>query len=456
MKLGYIAGGRVRHMGGRGPRTGRSKTGRSGGGRSKTGRGTGDTSRTREPKAHPTIQEMLRNVSFLAKVSHKPDSPCLCCECTAADRSNVRPCAAFGGFCRVPVDVLMLLLSHLPAPALLRIIALLNAKWRKLAAATELWQPLTLARWPELAHLQECVGDWLIVHALWNSGAASDMLRLTRYLPIQPVAPTRSELKKWHKQWAFWRKMNTCPDGGLEIFRRTPLSDVRLFPESHVVMDAAWERSKEELFQRYRCPICKHELFIAVTSAQLQQIAIHGFSVVNARLSCRPSGGPADAGIHDPTLDYSDLDSPHSRAWINDFSYRLTLRLRGEQLRADDLVANTDVPGVYAFWYNPARAVAHRDSAQCTHLLCMSVHVPKCLPHGEAIASQNDALSYSMSPLNRESVRPKWVAEIGEPYDGQFKDTGWALLEMEWGVESMDRPPEETSGFFHPALVARS
>jgi hypothetical protein len=341
----------------------------------------------------------------------------------------------------MPFDVLLLLLSHLPPVALLRSVSMLNAKWRKLAAAAELWRPLTLARWPELAPLEEGVGDWLVVHALWHSGAASDMLRLARYHPIVPVVPCRAELKKWHGWWAGWRKMNTCPDGGVEIFRRTPLSNVRIYPESHVVMDAAWNRSKDELFKRFRCTIYTHPLYLAVTGAQLKQIAVHGFGVVNKRVSCRPEGGPVDAPAdpaHDPNLDYSDLDTPHARAWLDSFEQRLSARLRGEHAdrREEALVANTDMPGVYAFWYNPARAVVHRESAACTHLLCMEVHVPKCLPHGEAITRNNVALSYSMSPLNRESVRPKWVAEIGKPYERKLE--GEALLEIEWGAESLD------------------
>jgi len=35
-----------------------------------------------------------------------------------------------------------------------------------------------------------------------------------------------------------------------------------------------------------------------------------------------------------------------------------------------------------------------------------------------------------MSPVNRESVKPKWVADIGPAYTDP--NLGWALLEMEW------------------------
>ena len=114
--------------------------------------------------------------------------------------------------------------------------------------------------------------------------------------------------------------------------------------------------------------------------------------------------------------------------WLEDFRARLQIKRRGEY-QAHELVANTETPGVYAFWYNPGRAILHRDE-DATHLMCVSVIVPKSLPHGDKIRQENECLTYSMSPLNRESVKPKWVAGVGPAY--KDRNLGWALLEMEW------------------------
>lgn len=78
-----------------------------------------------------------------------------------------------------------------------------------------------------------------------------------------------------------------------------------------------------------------------------------------------------------------------------------------------------------------ARIGAHWwQDEDATHLMCVSVIVPKSLPHGDKIRQENECLTYSMSPLNRESVKPKWAAGIGPAYTN--RNIGWALLEHEW------------------------
>ena len=111
------------------------------------------------------------------------------------------------------------------------------------------------------------------------------------------------------------------------------------------------------------------------------------------------------------------------------------------------LVDNVDTPGVYAFWYNPARAIHHRSSADATHLLAVSILVPRSMPHCKALEKENVVLSYSMSPLVRESIKPKWHAKIGEPY-GDPK-LGWALLELEFGKDAIGK---QVQTCFHPLL----
>ena len=71
----------------------------------------------------------------------------------------------------------------------------------------------------------------------------------------------------------------------------------------------------------------------------------------------------------------------------------------------------------------------------------MSVLVPQCLPHSKVISRENAALSYSMSPLNRESIKPKWVAEIGTAYES--RELGWALLEARDAVVPGEEEEEE-------------
>ena len=75
-------------------------------------------------------------MSFLAKVTAKQKAPHI------SDGS---------AFSRLSLDVLLLILSHLPPAALLQTVMLLSSHWRALGASAELWKPLSIARWPSLA-----------------------------------------------------------------------------------------------------------------------------------------------------------------------------------------------------------------------------------------------------------------------------------------------------------------
>uniref|UniRef100_A0A7S3BUX5 Uncharacterized protein n=1 Tax=Haptolina ericina TaxID=156174 RepID=A0A7S3BUX5_9EUKA len=271
------------------------------------------------------------------------------------------------------------------------------------------------------------IRDWLVVYALWHSGAAKNMLRLLKFCPLSATAPNDSELLIWHKWWCLHRKLNTCPFGGVELFRRTPLCDVQLY-RPNPVLDDAFERCRDELVRKYRCGTYTHDLYTCVSHAEMRQIQLHGWGVINQRLTCQPgsSGDREASGTLGTELEASGIN----QRWLQDFRARLEIKCRGEyQPEARALVANTEVPGVYAFWYNPGRAILHRDE-DATHLMCVSVIVPKSLPHGDKIRQENECLTYSMSPLNRESVKPKWAAGIGPAYTN--RNIGWALLEHEW------------------------
>uniref|UniRef100_A0A7S0JFJ6 F-box domain-containing protein n=1 Tax=Calcidiscus leptoporus TaxID=127549 RepID=A0A7S0JFJ6_9EUKA len=396
----------------------KKKQGRGGGGGSG---GSSSAPRSPSTKPLPTIQQQLQSVSFLARVSAKPDTPRLC---SCAPSAGLGSCAIFGAFCGLPVDVILLLLSHLPVHTLLRGVALLNTRWRCVAASAELWRPFVLARWPKLDALQQPtnrdgVRHWLVVYELWHSGAARDMLRLLKFCPLTTVAPDEEELLSWHRWWCTYRNLNRCPYGGVELFRRTPLGNLQLF-QPNVVLDDAFERCRAELLQKFRCGCYTHQLYIAVSHAELRQLQLHGWGVVNPRLSCRPEGGSPEVTAEAPSFD----------RFLEDFRAQLEVQCAGKyDPPARELVANTQSPGVYAFWYNPGRAVLHREES-ASYLLAVQMLVPKSLPHGKIIAQQNQALTYSMSPLNRESVKPLWVAELRPPYKN--RDLGWALLEMEW------------------------
>lgn len=397
-----------------------------GGSKSGDGASTPRTPRL-APKDPASIQEQLKSVSFLARVSAKPGAPCVC-SCSPWHGSNPTPCAPFGTFCTVPVDVTLLLLSHLSVRCLLGRVALLNSNWRRLAASADLWRPRCLEQWPKLDELaQHGIRDWLVVYALWHSGSSQNMLRLLKFCPLSATAPSGSELLHWYKWWCWNRKLNTCPFGGVELFRRTPLCNVQLY-RPNPVMDDTFERCRDELVRKYRCGTYTHDLYICVSRAEIRQIQLHGWGVINPRLTCQP--GPSGDGKASGTLSTELEVSGINQRWLEDFRARLQIKRRGEyQPEAHELVANTETPGVYAFWYNPGRAILHR-CEDATHLMCVSVIVPKSLPHGDKIRQENECLTYSMSPLNRESVKPKWVADIGPAY--KDRNLGWALLEMEW------------------------
>lgn len=414
-------------MGGKKRGHGGSKK-KHGGNSSKSGGGGSTPCTPRvERKGPASIQEQLKTVSFLARVSAKPGAPCVC-SCAPCRGSNPKPCAPFGNFCTVPVDVTLLVLSFLSACCLLGRVALLNSKWRRLAASAELWRPLCLTRWPKLDKLApDGIRDWLVVYALWHSGASQNMLRLLKFCPLSATEPSKSELLQWHRWWCMNRKLNTCPFGGVELFRRTPLCDVQLY-RPNPVMEDAFERCRDELERKYQCGTYTHDLYICVSQAEMRQVQLHGWGVINPQLTCQPgsSGDGEASGTLSTELEASGID----QRWLEDFRARLEIKCRGEyQPEAHELVANTETPGVYAFWYNPGRAILHRNE-DATHLMCVSVLVPKSLPHGDKLKQENVVLTYSMSPVNRESVKPKWVADIGPAY--KDPNTGWALLELEW------------------------
>ena len=260
-------------MGGKKHSHGGAKKKRGHGGSKSRGGGSTPRAPQVEGMGPPSIQEQLKSVSFLARVSAKPGAPCVC-SCTPWHRSNSKSCAPFGTFCTVPVDVTLLLLSHLSAHCLLGRVALLNSNWRRLAASAELWRPLCLARWPSLDELApDGIRDWLVVYALWHSGAAKNMLRLLKFCPLSATAPNDSELLIWHKWWCLHRKLNTCPFGGVELFRRTPLCDVQLY-RPNPVLDDAFERCRDELVRKYRCGTYTHDLYTCVSHAEMRQIQV--------------------------------------------------------------------------------------------------------------------------------------------------------------------------------------
>jgi len=355
-------------------------------------------------------------------VSARPEAPKLC----SCQKKAARGCPPFGCFCLVPFDVTLVVLSRLCARDLLAGMGLLNNRWRKLVTSAELWRPLCLERWPELEYLtQDKIGDWLVVYTLWHSGKPSDVLRLIRMCPLTTSPPTMARLTIWHDWWKMFRRFNTCPHGGVESFRRTPLCHMQEY-DPNPVMELAFERCRHALLHKHRCKIYTHELFIAVTKAELRQLELHGFWPINTRMTCRP--GPSLPEVEET----ESFDEFLQRFWR-----RLEIVSSGTyQPAADELVANVDTPGVYAFWYNPARAIEHR-AVGATHLLCLGVLMPHNSPHVKAYTTPNVSLTYSLSPLSRESVRPKWWAEIGTPYNDP--NLGWAMLEYEWGHPLLER-----------------
>ena len=300
-------------------------------------------------------------VSVLTKIVTRPDAPCLCQRCGGCGEADGGPrragrCADFGGFCGMPLDVALLLFSsYMSAPTFVAL-GLVNSRWGTMVATEEVWRPLTLARWPELGFLGETgVRDWLVVHRIWRSGTAADILRLSAHCPLMAVPPTKNELRSFHVQFKLWRGLNSCPYGGIPTFERRYLTDARFFHHG-VVMEAAFERSRAEIFKRFRCKIYTHDLFIAITPDELERVERHGWFVVKPHAARRGADGTDGAPLDDDAPaalpgDAVDLDA---RDWLADFRVRMAAKREG-------LVANMKTSDPYAFWYNPARAIEHRE-----------------------------------------------------------------------------------------------
>ena len=94
--------------------------------------------------------------------------------------------------------------------------------------------------------------------------------------------------------------------------------------------------------------------------------------------------------------------------------------------------------GRNSFWYNPGRPILHRENNE-EYLIGCKVLVPEKLPHSKVIRRENEALSYSMTPVCRESIRFRWVAQIGEAYE--HLQLGWGMLEYYYGERILDEEP---------------